>query len=151
MPSFHTSHVVNHTAQQMFDLVADVEAYPQFVPLCLSLKIRRSFVTPGGSETLLADMEVGYRAIREKFTSRVALDRKAMRITVEYVDGPFSQLENMWCFSEVEGGRCRVDFYIAYEFRSRALAALMGNMFDAAFRKFAMAFEARADQVFKPA
>jgi coenzyme Q-binding protein COQ10 len=74
-----------------------------------------------------------------------------LRITSEYVDGPFSHLENMWSFSDAEGGKCRVDFYIAYEFRSRTLAVLMGNMFDAAFRKFASAFEARADQMFKTA
>jgi|SRR5208337_2537664 len=151
MPSFRTSHVVNHSPQQMFDLVADIESYPQFVPLCQSLRIRRRFVGQGGSETLIADMEVGYKAIREKFTSRVSLDRTARRIGVEYVDGPFSHLENTWVFAEAEDGRCRVDFFIAYEFRSRALAALMGNMFDAAFRKFASAFEQRADQVFRTA
>ncbi len=151
MPTFKTSHVVNHSPQQMFDLVADVESYPQFVPLCQSLRIRRRFVGAGGEETLVSEMEVGYKAIREKFATRVTLDRAKRRIDVAYVDGPFSHLENMWQFSEAEGGKCRVEFYIAYEFRSRALAALMGNMFDAAFRKFAGAFEARADQVFKTA
>ena len=151
MPTFRTSHIVNHTPQQMFDLVADMESYPQFVPLCQSLKVRRRFITPGGAETALADMTVGYKSIRERMTTRVALDRQALRITSEYVDGPFSHLENMWSFADAEGGKCRVDFYIAYEFRSRTLAALMGNMFDAAFRKFASAFEARADQMFKTA
>jgi coenzyme Q-binding protein COQ10 len=151
MPSFRTSHVVNHTPQQMFDLVADVESYPQFVPLCQLLRIRRRFVLPGGAETLVADMEVGYKAIKEKFTSRVALDRAGRRIDVEYIDGPFSQLENKWVFTEAGEGQCRVDFFIAYEFRSRTLANLMGTMFDAAFRKFASAFEARADEVFHTA
>ncbi len=126
-------------------------SYPQFVPLCQSLKVRRRFITPGGAETALADMTVGYKSIRERMTTRVSLDRQALRITSEYVDGPFSHLENMWSFADAEGGKCRVDFYIAYEFRSRTLAVLMGNMFDAAFRKFASAFEARADQMFKPA
>ena len=148
MPSFRTSHVVNHSAQQMFDLVADCEAYPQFVPLCQSLKIRRRFIGPGEAETLVADMQVGYKAIKESFTSRVALDRGAKRIDVAYVDGPFSQLENIWRFAEVDGGRCRIDFFIAYEFRSRTLANLMGSMFDAAFRKFAIAFEQRADVIY---
>ncbi|MGO9389517.1 type II toxin-antitoxin system RatA family toxin [Rhodoblastus sp.] len=151
MPSFRTSHVVKHTPQQMFDLVADVESYPQFVPLCQSLRVRRRFAGQGGSETLIADMEVGYKAIKEKFASRVALDRDGRRIDVEYVDGPFSHLENSWLFAEAEGGQCRVDFFIAYEFRSRALATLMGHMFDAAFRKFASAFEERADQVLRTA
>ncbi len=151
MPSFRTSHIVNHTPRQMYDLVADMESYPQFVPLCQSLKVRRRFITPGGAETALADMTVGYKSIRERMTTRVSLDPQALRITSEYVDGPFSHLENMWSFSDAGGGKCRVDFYIAYEFRSRTLAMLMGNMFDAAFRKFASAFEARADHIFKPA
>jgi coenzyme Q-binding protein COQ10 len=151
MPSFHTSHVVNHAPQQMFDLVADVESYPQFVPLCQSLRIRRRMVNLNDAEVVIAEMEVGYKAIRERFTSRVTLDRAARRIDVEYVDGPFSHLENMWRFGDAPGGKCRVEFYIAYEFRSRALATLMGAMFDAAFRKFSSAFETRADQVFRPA
>jgi coenzyme Q-binding protein COQ10 len=148
MPSFRTSHVVNHTPQQMFDLVADVESYPQFVPLCQTLRVRRRFAGGDGAEVIVAEMEVGYKAIRERFTSRVTLDRAAHRIDVEYVDGPFSHLENMWRFGEADGGKCRVEFYIAYEFRSRALATLMGSMFDVAFRKFSSAFEARADEVF---
>ena len=151
MPSFRTSHVVNHTPQQMFDLVADVESYPQFVPLCQSLRVRRRYPGANGEEVIVAEMEVGYKAIRERFVSRVTLDRAARRIDVEYVDGPFSHLENMWRFGEVDGGKCRVEFYIAYEFRSRTLATLMGSMFDAAFRKFSSAFETRADQVFRPA
>ncbi len=147
MPSFRTSHRVAHTPAQMFELVADVESYPQFLPLCQGLKIRRRIPGGDGSETLVADMEVGYKAIRERFTSRVVLNRHAHRIDVAYVDGPFSHLENRWTFVEAEGG-CRVEFFIAYEFRSRTLATLMGGMFDAAFRKFSSAFEARADEVF---
>jgi coenzyme Q-binding protein COQ10 len=121
------------------------------VPLCQALRIRRRFVEAGGDETVLCEMEVGYKAIRERFTSRVKLDRAAWRIDVSYVDGPFSHLENVWRFIEAGDGKCRVEFYIAYEFRNRALATLMGSMFDAAFRKFAGAFEARADKVFKTA
>jgi coenzyme Q-binding protein COQ10 len=158
MPSFRTSHVVGHSPQQMFDLVADVEAYPQFVPLCQSLRVRRRYEGANGEEVIVAEMEVGYKAIRERFTSRVTLDRAARTIDVEYIDGPFSHLENMWRFRDAEDGeevgkgecKCRVEFYIAYEFRSRALASLMGAMFDAAFRKFSTAFETRADEVFRP-
>ncbi len=151
MPSFRTSHVVKHTAQQMFDLVADVESYPQFVPLCQALRVRRRFAGAEDAEILVAEMEVGYKAIRERFTSRVTLNRALSRIDVEYIDGPFSHLENLWRFADAGDGKCRIEFYIAYEFRSRALAALMGSMFDAAFRKFASAFETRADEVFRPA
>ena len=151
MPSFRTSHVVNHTPEQMFDLVADVESYPQFVPLCQALRVRRRFGGAAGAEVVVAEMEVGYKAIRERFTSRVTLDRADRRINVEYIDGPFSHLENVWRFGDAGDGKCRVEFYIAYEFRNRMLAALMGSMFDGAFRKFASAFETRADQIFRPA
>jgi coenzyme Q-binding protein COQ10 len=133
----------------MFDLVADVERYPEFVPLCQSLRVKRRATDPSGVEVMIADMAVGYRAIRESFTSRVTLDRAKMKILVEYVDGPFSHLENVWTFKdEPEAGASRVEFFIDYEFRSRMLGALMGSMFDVAFRKFADAFEARANKVY---
>ena len=133
----------------MFDLVADIERYPEFVPLCRALHVRRREPGQPGVETLIADMEVGYKAIRERFTSRVTLDRPRLKIRVEYVDGPFSRLENLWNFRDAtEGGGSTVEFYIAYEFRSRVLAAVMGSMFDIAFRKFSAAFEARADAVY---
>jgi coenzyme Q-binding protein COQ10 len=94
-------------------------------------------------------MEVGYKAIRETFTSRVALDPARLKIRVEYVEGPFSQMENIWNFRDApEGGGSTVEFFIVYEFRSRLLAALMGSMFDVAFRKFSAAFEARADAIY---
>jgi len=133
----------------MFDLVADVELYPEFVPLCQSLRIKRRFADASGAEILIADMKVGYHAIRESFTSRVTLDRANMKILVEYVDGPFSHLRNVWTFrQEDEGGASRVEFFIDYEFRSRVLGALMGSMFDIAFHKFAEAFARRADKVY---
>ena len=133
----------------MFALVADVERYPEFVPLCRALKVRRREKSETGIETLIADMEVGYKAIRERFTSRVALDPARLKIVVAYIDGPFSRLENVWNFRDApEGGGSTVEFFIAYEFRSRLLAALMGAMFDAAFRKFSAAFEARADKIY---
>jgi len=133
----------------MFALVADVERYPEFVPLCRALKVRRREQSAAGLETLIADMEIGYKAIRERFTSCVALDPAGLKIRVEYVDGPFSQLENIWSFRDApEGGGSTVEFYIAYEFRSRVLAAVMGSVFDAAFHKFSAAFEARANEIY---
>ncbi|MGA2485039.1 MAG: type II toxin-antitoxin system RatA family toxin [Roseiarcus sp.] len=149
MPSFSSERRVRHSASQMFALVADVERYPEFVPLCRALKVRRREKSETGIETLIADMEVGYKAIRERFTSRVALDPARLKIVVAYIDGPFSRLENVWNFRDApEGGGSTVEFFIAYEFRSRLLAALMGAMFDAAFRKFSAAFEARADKIY---
>ena len=148
MPSFNTTRVVRHGAAQMFDLVADVESYPQFLPLCTGLRIRRRMAGGEGVETIVAEMQVGFKAIRESFTSRVELDRPRHRILVEYIDGPFSHLENKWTFTDLESGRCEIGFSISYEFASRTLGLLMGAMFDTAFRKFAEAFEKRADEIY---
>ena len=147
MPQFETHRPVPHTPDQMFDLVADVERYPQFLPLCEGLTVRRRTPREGGGEVLLADMTVGYKAIRETFTSRVTLDPANLKILVEYVDGPFRYLENRWSFRPAEKGS-EVVFFISYEFASRMLGLLMGAMFDKAFRKFAEAFERRADAVY---
>jgi len=148
MPSFRNKRRVGHSAADMFDLVADVERYPEFVPLCESLKVRRRVASGEGVDILVADMSVAYRMFRESFTSRVTLDRPRLSITVEYLDGPFSRLENRWTFRPEGERACEVEFYISYEFRSRTLGLLMGAMFDAAFRRFADAFEVRADEVY---
>jgi coenzyme Q-binding protein COQ10 len=148
MPSFRTTRTVRHSPIEMFNLVADVERYPEFVPLCEELRIRRRVQSDDGVETLVAEMSVGYKAIRETFTTRVSLDEPRLRILVEYVEGPFSYLENRWTFKPDPVG-CAVEFYIAYEFKSFALRMLMGAMFERAFRKFAEAFEERADLVYR--
>ena len=149
MPSFRTTRTVQHSAKDMFDLVADVERYPDFVPLCQALTVRRRKDLGAGRELVIADMRVGYKAIRETFTSQITLDPTGQTITVEYLEGPFSSLENRWTFTpEPDDRRSVVEFYIAYEFRSRMLGMLMGSMFDSAFRRFAEAFEQRADRVY---
>src|SRR5919205_1926539 len=132
MPSFRTTRQVRHTPQEMFDLVADVERYPEFLPLCEGLRVRRRVPGEGGRETLVAEMSVGYKAIKESFTSRVTLDRANLKILVEYVDGPFRRLENRWTFAPDRSG-CTVEFCIDYEFRSMALSLVMGAVFDRAF------------------
>lgn len=149
MPTFRTQRHVRHTPEQMFALVADCEKYPEFLPLCQALKVRRRIPGGEGVETLIADMTVGYKQIRETFASRVTVDRPHLKIRVEYVDGPFSHLENRWRFEvDQQHSGARVDFFITYEFRSRTLGALMGAMFDRAFHQFAEAFEMRADAVY---
>jgi coenzyme Q-binding protein COQ10 len=149
VPSFRNERRVRHRAEQMFDLVADIESYPQFVPLCTQTRVRNRRPDGQGRETLLSEMSVGYKMIRETFTTRVVLDKPRMRILVDYIDGPFSHLENIWTFrDETDSGRSLVTFFIDYEFRSRTLGALMGSMFDAAFRKFSQAFEERADKIY---
>ncbi len=147
MPSFRTTRRVSHTAEHMFDLVADVERYPEFVPLCQALKIRRSSDAGEGVRVVVADMTVAFGPIRETFTTQVTLDKPNLSILVEYINGPFRQLENRWRFRP-DGAGCDIDFFISYEFRSRTLALLMGSVFDTAFRKFSAAFEKRADIVY---
>jgi coenzyme Q-binding protein COQ10 len=132
----------------MFDLVADVEKYPQFVPLCQSLRVKSRTARGEGIEVLVADMTVAYKLVRETFTSRVTLEKANLTILVEYLSGPFSRMENRWVFRSVDDKSCDVEFFIDYEFKSRMLAMLMGAMFDAAFRRFAQAFEKRADEVY---
>jgi len=148
MPQFASKRRVRHSASQMFDLVADVERYPDFVPLCKALKIRQRTAKSDGTEVIIADMTVSFKLMREAFTSRVTLDRKNLKIMVEYLQGPFSNLENRWTFEAKGDTECDVGFFIAYEFKSRMLALLMGTMFDAAFQRFAAAFEKRADQIY---
>jgi coenzyme Q-binding protein COQ10 len=148
MPTFETVRHVNHSPERMFDLVADVEKYPEFVPLCERLVVRQRRVDEEGRTVLIADLTAGYGPVRETFTSMVTLDRAALAIKVEYIDGPFRYLDNRWTFKPREDGGADILFWISYEFRSRMLGALMGSMFDRAFRKFSEAFELRADAIY---
>lgn len=131
----------------MFDLVADVEKYPQFLPMCEALAVK-SRKERDGKQLLVADMTVGYKLIRETFTSQILLDPAALVIETKYIDGPFKYLNNRWRFAEAGASVCEVHFFIDYEFKSRMLGMLMGSMFDIAFRRFTAAFEARADKVY---
>jgi coenzyme Q-binding protein COQ10 len=147
MPNYVTTRRLPHTPEQMFDLVADVERYPEFVPMCEKLVVRRRTTGVNGSEVLLADMAIGYKLIRESFTSRVALDREHLKVLVEYVDGPFSHLENRWSFTPAPGGS-DVTFDIDYAFRSRTFQLIAGAVFDTVVRRMVQAFETRADAVY---
>jgi coenzyme Q-binding protein COQ10 len=148
MPQFTTKKRVPHSAAEMFELVADVEQYPRFVPFCRELKVRRRQQRDDGTEVLVADMTIAYKLIKETFTSQVTLDRTQLQIFVKYLNGPFSRMENRWAFHPVSDHTCEVEFFLAYEFKSRALGLLMGAMFDAVFRRFSAAFERRADAVY---
>jgi coenzyme Q-binding protein COQ10 len=150
MPQFSTTRQVRHSASEMFDLVADVERYPEFVPMCQSLKVRKRSAAGEGKDVIVADMTIAYKLIRETFTSRITLDKQKLEILVEYLEGPFQRMNNRWTFKPTDERACDVEFFIVYEFRSRALGLLMGAVFDAAFRRFAAAFERRADQVYGP-
>jgi len=148
MPQFSTKRRVAHSAADMFDLVADVERYPEFVPLCRSLKVRQRTKDGDGRDVIVADMTVAYKLIHETFTSRVTLDRGKLEIGVEYLQGPFRRMNNRWHFSAAGERACDVEFFIAYEFRSRTLGLLMGAMFETAFRRFSAAFAQRADRIY---
>lgn len=147
MPRFESHRTVQHSAENMFALVADIENYPAFVPLCQSLHVRGRQENAQG-EVLVADMTVAYKMVRETFTSKVTLQPETRTILVEYLDGPFKHLENRWTFTPQTDDSCVVNFFIDYEFKSRTLSMLMGAMFDKAFKKFSEAFEARADRVY---
>ncbi|MCO6385745.1 type II toxin-antitoxin system RatA family toxin [Aliihoeflea sp. 40Bstr573] len=147
MPKYETTRRVHHSPEQMFALVADVEKYPEFLPMCEALSVR-SRKERHGVTMLVADMTVGYKAIRETFTSNVVLKPAESIIDVSYVDGPFRYLDNRWRFEATEDGGAAVHFFIDYEFKSRILGAMMGAMFDRAFRMFAEAFEKRADEIY---
>ncbi len=148
MPQFSTKRRVHHAATDMFALVADVDKYPQFVPLCAGMKVKSRVEKGEGVTVMVAEMTVAYKIIRETFTSRATLDSRNLKILVEYLNGPFKRMQNRWTFHQVGERSCDVEFFIDYEFRSRALAMLMGAMFEAAFRRFAAAFEERADAIY---
>lgn len=155
MKSFRTRRHVSHSAADMFALVCDVESYPKFVPLCEGMRVRRRTVTAPGVTVLVAEMQVGFKAICERYTSRVTCDSNKLEVQVDYIDGPFRKLDNRWTFRDEAPGpdaapRSVVDFFIAYEFKSMALGLVMGAMFDKAFQKYADAFAKRADEIYRP-
>ena len=150
MPSFEVTRKVKHDARDMFALVADVKNYPKFVPLCDRLTLISHEDREDGTTCLIAKMGVAYKMIRESFTCEVILNPNSLYIEVSYLDGPFTHMHNKWRFHQEEEGEksCNITFSIDYAFKSRALSLLMGAVFDKAFRKFATAFEQRADEVY---
>jgi coenzyme Q-binding protein COQ10 len=147
MHVFEIKHPVSHSANDMFALVARVEDYPEFLPLCEALTVNRRDQVEG-KEVLIATMRVGYKLIRESFTTQVTLDKADHTILVKYLDGPFSFLENRWHFIPRSDGGSDVDFYIAYSFRSRLFERVVGGLFTKVVQKYTDAFEARADKVY---
>ncbi len=142
MPGIREVRRMPWSAEQMFDLVADVARYGDFLPWVVATRVRSD------SETeMVADMLIGFNALREKFTSRVE-KRRAELIKVHYVDGPLRDLDNVWRFSVCEGGGCEVDFNVEFTFRNAMFERLAGQYFERAFRKMVGAFEARAEVLY---
>ena len=137
MPGIHEIRRLPYSAVQMFDLVADVARYGEFLPWVVATRVKSD-----SEHEMIADMLVGFKALRERFTSRVEKDRPG-RIKVHYVDGPMRDLDNVWLFRDVEGG-CEVEFDVRFTFRNAMFEKLAGQYFDRAFRKMVQAFEDRA-------
>lgn len=145
MPTHKEKRVLPYTKDQMFDIVADVDSYPSFLPWCVAARVKRREQVDS-EEILTADLAVRFKMFREKFSSRAVLNRPLQTIRVEYLDGPFEFLENDWAFSDHTNG-CEIDFFIEFRFRSVMLDGLISGMFNEAVHRMVSAFEERAAEL----
>lgn len=141
MPTHAEKKFLPYEPGQLYELVADVEKYPKFLPWCLAARIKKR-----DGDTFYADLVIGFKMVRERFTSRVTLT-DGQRIDVSYTEGPFQYLNNHWIFEPAEGGTV-IDFYVDFEFRSALLQRIMGTLFNEAVRRMVAAFERRADDLY---
>lgn len=137
-----------YSAAEMYALVANVAAYPEFLPWCTGARIRSRAPQADGTEIMECDMVISFKVFRERFGSRVILHPAEHRIDVSYLDGPFRYLVNHWRFTPAGESACDVDFFVDFEFRSKALQAVIGVVFGEAMRRIVRAFEQRAEQLF---
>ena len=135
--------ILPHSPNQMFDLVADVSKYPEFLPWCLASRIQKN-----DGKIMVADLLVGFQLLREKFTSRVNLNQKGLLIDVEYQDGPFKYLENKWKFKTHPKG-CEINFNVNFEFKNFLFQSMMEKLFSSAVIKMVNAFEKRAKKIYQ--
>ncbi len=147
MTTHSETRVMPYSARQMYDLIANIEDYPEFLPWCAAVRKRKSSLVDG-CETVDADMIVSFKVFREKFGSRVVLNPEAGKIDVSYIDGPFKYLVNNWHFEPVDDGSCTVNFFVDFEFKSRTLQALIGVVFHQAMQQVVRAFEKRAEVLY---
>lgn len=143
MPRHAETRELPYTAQQMYDLVADVPAYPKFLPWTAAARVRTRTPFEGG-EVMEADLVVSFKVFRERFGSRVTLRPESRRIDTEYLDGPFRYLKSYWVFHEAGNGHCNVEFFVDFEFRNSILQRVIGVVFNEAMQRVVRAFEARA-------
>ncbi len=144
MPTHAEKRVLGYSPKQLFDLVADIERYPEFLPWCLNARIRRR-----ENNVVIADLVIGFKVFRERFTSKVALQPERSRIDVTYTEGPFRYLNNHWVFEDHPEG-CAIDFYVDFEFHSRLLQKAIQPLFSEAVRRMVAAFEGRARALYGP-
>ena len=158
MPVHAEKRVLPFSPEQLFDLVADIEAYPAFLPWCAAARVRDR-----EGDVLHADMVIGYRMIRDSFTSRVTMtapgagdtrpgggEPGVWRIDVFYIDGPLKYLQNHWVFRPADGGGCEIDFFVDFQFHSRLFERLIAPLFNEMVRRMVTAFERRAQIVYAP-
>ena len=143
MPTHAEQRILPYRPDQLFDLVADIQRYPEFLPWCVAARIRSRT-----EEEVVADLVIGFKMIRERFTSRVKLDRPNLRIDVAYTEGPFRYLNNHWVFEALPDGTTRLDFFVDFEFRSVMLQKIIGVLFNEAVRRMVGAFEGRAKALY---
>lgn len=148
MPTHHEKRVLPYTAQQMYDLVADVASYPKFLPWTAAARIRSRTPIDGG-EVMEADLVISFKVFRERFGSRVTLYPERFKIDTEYIDGPFKFMKSTWGFRDVDGG-CEVEFFVDFEFRNAILQGIIGVVFNEAMLRVVRAFERRAAELYTP-
>ena len=148
MPTHAENRRMPYSADEMYALIADVASYPQFLPWCSGARIRARKPQPDGTEVIEADLVISFKLFRERFGSRVTLRPAEHRIDVAYLDGPFRYLNNHWRFDPVDASHCDVDFFVDFEFRSKALQAIIGVVFNEAMRRIVRAFEERAEALY---
>lgn len=144
MPTHSETRHLPYTAQQMYDLVADVGRYPEFLPWTAAARIRREEPQPDGSVLLEADLVISFKVFRERFGSRVVLWPEARKIDTEYLDGPFRYMKSNWAFTDRADGGCDVYFFVDFEFKNAILQKIIGVVFNEAMMRIVRAFEARA-------
>jgi coenzyme Q-binding protein COQ10 len=146
MPTHTENRTMPYTAQQMYDLVANVGKYPQFLPWTAAARIKST--SDKGDHTVMdADLVISFKVFRERFTSRVVLWPQSQKIDTEYLDGPFKYMKSNWAFRDVEGG-CEVDFFVDFEFRNAILQKIIGVVFNEAMQRVVKAFEKRAQALY---
>jgi coenzyme Q-binding protein COQ10 len=143
VPTHAEKRLVPYRAEQIFDLVADIERYPEFLPWCRAVRVVKR-----EGNSIDADMAIGFKMFSERFRSQVRLDRKASRIDVTFVQGPFKYLTNHWEFIPREGGQCVIDFFVDFEFQSRLLQRAIELLFNEAVKRMVAAFEGRAHALY---
>jgi coenzyme Q-binding protein COQ10 len=146
MPTHSETRALPYSAQQMYDLVADVASYPKFLPWCAAARVRS--VTPRGDcEVMQADLVISFKVFREQFGSRVTLCPGQKKIDTEYIDGPFKHMKSNWSFADTQTG-CEVSFHVDFEFRNAILQKVIGLVFNEAMQRIVRAFEMRARELY---